>query len=123
VPAYLNAMDVLAVPSQTTKNWCEQFGRMVVEAFACGVPVVSSDSGELPFTVGDAGAIVGESDRDGWVRTLEGLLNSSDRREDLAERGRERATSRFAWPLIARRTLEFLAEMAGQPVGPLRVAE
>jgi glycosyltransferase involved in cell wall biosynthesis len=55
VPAYLNAMDLLCAPSLTTPSWREQLGRMVVEALACGVPVISSDSGELPFVVADAG--------------------------------------------------------------------
>lgn len=41
-------MDVLVVPSRTVPAWKEQFGRVVVEALACGVPVIASDSGELP---------------------------------------------------------------------------
>src|SRR5205823_5423875 len=51
VPQYLNAMDVLVAPSQTTPQWREQFGRMLIEAFACGVPVVGSDSGEIPHVI------------------------------------------------------------------------
>src|SRR5262249_9806875 len=43
VPAYLNAMDILCAPSQTTPRWREQLGRMLIEAFACGVPIVASD--------------------------------------------------------------------------------
>jgi glycosyltransferase involved in cell wall biosynthesis len=113
VPAYLNAMDMLVVPSLTKKNWREQFGRMVTEAFASGVPVISSDSGELPFTVGDAGVIVPEGDRDAWRRSVEELVTSSERRSDLAARGRRRAVEHFAWPVVARRTLEFLAQFAG----------
>jgi len=42
VPAYVNAMDILCAPSQTTPSWREQFGRMLVEAFACGVPVIGT---------------------------------------------------------------------------------
>src|SRR6185503_902639 len=52
---YLNAMDLLCAPSQTTPRWREQFGRMLIEAFACGVPVVGSDSGESPHVSADAG--------------------------------------------------------------------
>ena len=59
VPAYLGAMDVLVAPSQTTWHWKEQFGRMLIEAFACGVPVIGSDSGEIPYVIGDAGRVVG----------------------------------------------------------------
>ena len=38
VPEYLNAMDLICAPSETAPNWREVFGRMIVEAFACGVP-------------------------------------------------------------------------------------
>jgi glycosyltransferase involved in cell wall biosynthesis len=112
VPGYMNAMDVVAVPSRTTNNWREQFGRVVVEAFACGIPVIASDSGELPFTVGDAGVIVHEGDGDAWARRLQELLRSPETRRDLGVRGRDRATSQFAWPLVARKTLDFLSDVA-----------
>src|SRR5262249_36571637 len=51
VPRYLNAMDILCAPSQTMPNWREQFGRMLIEAFACGVPIIGSDSGEIPYII------------------------------------------------------------------------
>jgi len=113
VPAYLNAMDVLAAPSQTTPGWREQFGRMLVEAFACAVPVVASDSGEIPHVVGDAGVIVGEGDAAGWVAVLARLLEDRGRRAELARRGRARAEATFAWPVIARAHLAFLSEQIG----------
>lgn len=62
------SMDVLVLPSRTTETWTEQFGRVLVEALWCGVPVVGSDSGEIPWVIrttgggcvvpeGDAGAL------------------------------------------------------------------
>jgi len=53
VPAYLSTMDILCAPSETTKRWREQFGRMIVEAQSCGVCVLGSDSGEIPHTIGN----------------------------------------------------------------------
>jgi glycosyltransferase involved in cell wall biosynthesis len=111
VPAYLNAMDLLAAPSQTTPRWREQFGRMLIEAFACGVPVVGSDSGEIPHVIGDSGVVVGEADEGGWTAALAAILESPDRRAVLAERGRVRVAERFAWPVIARRHLEFFEQI------------
>ena len=111
VPAYLNAMDVLCAPSQTTPAWREQLGRMLIEAFACGVPVVASDSGEIPFVVGDAGVLVGERDEDGWTRAVGELLGSPGRRAELAGRGLERARSVYAWPRVARQHLDFFEEV------------
>jgi glycosyltransferase involved in cell wall biosynthesis len=102
VPAQLNAMDVLCAPSQTTPAWREQFGRMVIESFACGVPVLSSDSGELPHVVGDAGRIVPESDEGMWTDALQQLLESPAERERLSQAGVARARERFDWPVIAR---------------------
>ena len=43
------------MPSRTLPNWKEQFGRVIIEAMACGVPVVGSDSGAIPDVIGDAG--------------------------------------------------------------------
>ncbi len=42
---------MLALPSRTTPTWKEQFGRVIVEALWCGVPVVGSDSGEIPWLI------------------------------------------------------------------------
>jgi len=111
VPAYLNAMDLLCAPSQTTPRWREQFGRMLTEAFACGVPVVASDSGEIPHVVGNAGVIVGEGDRGAWVEAVTSLMEDSDRRHVLARRGRERAEAVYAWPVVARQHLSFFNEL------------
>lgn len=107
VPAYLNAMSLLVAPSQTTPHWREQLGRMIIEAFACAVPVVGSDSGEIPFVIGDAGRVVGEADEDAWRNTLEELLTHPESRQSLGSRGRERAEQVFAWPVVARQHLEF----------------
>ena len=48
-------LDVLVLPSHTTATWKEQFGRVIVEALWCGVPVVGSDSGEIPWLIGLTG--------------------------------------------------------------------
>ncbi len=117
VPAYLNAMDVLCAPSQTTPAWREQLGRMLIEAFACGVPVVASDSGEIPFVVGDAGVVVGERDEDGWTRAVGELLESPGRRAELAGRGLERARAVYAWPRVARQHLDFFEEVLEERPG------
>jgi len=115
VPTVLNACDLLVAPSQTTPAWKEQLGRMLLEAFASGVPVVASDSGEIPHVVGDAGRIVPEADRGSWLRTIGELLESPAMRADLARRGRERAEQVFAWPVVARQHLTFFDELLSSP--------
>ena len=107
VPRWLNAMDLLVAPSQTTAQWREQFGRMLIEAFACGVPVAASDSGEIPHVVGEAGLIVHEDDAGGWLRTIDRLAGDAELRGDLARRGRQRALTTFDWSVVAHAHLEF----------------
>jgi glycosyltransferase involved in cell wall biosynthesis len=82
---------------------------MIVEAFACGVPVVGSDSGEIPFTIGDAGLVLPEKDDEAWINALTVLLASPERRQELSGRGRHRAESHFSWHVVAQRTLGFIA--------------
>jgi glycosyltransferase involved in cell wall biosynthesis len=121
VPRYLNAADLLCAPSQTMPDAIEQFGRMITEAFAVGVPVVGSDSGEVPYVIGDGGVVVGEKDTQGWVNALDRLLLDESLRAELSAKGRQRAAEHFAWPVIARKHLEFFEEiLAGKPSLGLR---
>jgi len=119
VPAYLNAADILCAPSQTMANWREQFGRMIIEAFASGLAVVGSDSGEIPHVIADAGIVVGEKDLAAWVQALDRLLQDDSLRADLAQRGRIRAEKHFAWPVIARLHIEFFEQiLSGEAIAP-----
>ena len=62
VPNYLRQIDLAVLPSITRPNWKEQFGRALIEAMACQVPVIGSNSGEIPNVIGDAGLIFPEGD-------------------------------------------------------------
>jgi glycosyltransferase involved in cell wall biosynthesis len=111
VPRWLNAMDLLCAPSLTQAGWREQFGRMLIEAFACGVPVVASDSGEIPYVVGSAGVIVPEGDVARWREAIRTLIDGADLRTAFARRGRERALAVFDWGVIARQHSSFFDEV------------
>jgi glycosyltransferase involved in cell wall biosynthesis len=111
VPAYLNVMDVLCVPSRTTGRWREQFGRVLIEAMACGVPVIASRSGEIPFVVDDAGLLVAEDDAAGWVQAIERMLVDPETRREHRARGLSRVNARYAWPVVARAHLGFFEEL------------
>ncbi len=90
VPRALAEIDTLAAPSLTQPHWKEQFGRVLIEAMACGVPVVGSDSGEIPQVVGDAGLIVPEGDVAALRAALLHLAEDSSLCERLAHAGRAR---------------------------------
>jgi phosphatidyl-myo-inositol dimannoside synthase len=115
VPPYLNAMDMLACPSQTTPIWKEQFGRMQIEGFASGLPVIGSDSGEIPFVLQDTGTVVPEANVNAWTAALGNLIDNTALRQEMASRSRERALQDFAWPVIAKKHLDFFEEMLSKP--------
>ena len=111
VPRWINAMSVLCAPSLSTPAWREQFGRMLIEAMACGVPVIASDSGEMPTVVGDAGWVVPEGDAAALASKLAVLREDDDARRALALAGRARAVARHAWPAVAQAHLAFFESL------------
>ncbi len=115
VPGWLNAMTILCAPSRTGRRWREQFGRMLIEAMACGVPVIASDSGEMPAVVGDAGSIVPEDDASRWAAEIDRVLANRVIYEQRAMQGLERARTRFAWPKVAREHLDFFEMLLESP--------
>jgi len=111
MPAYLNGLDVLVLPSRTQSNWKEQFGRVLVEAMACGVPVIGSTCGEIPNVIGDAGLIFAEGDADALRACLLRLQRDPVLRRDLAQRGRARALARYTHKHIAAETVAVYRRM------------
>lgn len=106
VGKYLNCMDVLVLPSLTMTNWKEQFGRVLIEAMACKVPVIGSSSGEIPTTIGDAGLVFKEGDVGELKDKLSMLINSKELRNKLAEKGYERAVQKFSLEKVASQIYE-----------------
>jgi glycosyltransferase involved in cell wall biosynthesis len=110
-PALYRQLDALVLPSRSQSNWVEQFGRVLIEAMACGVPVIGSDCGEIPNVVGDAGLIFPEGDTDALRRCLARLMRDPDLWNNLARRGRERVLARFTQAQIAAQTVAVYREM------------
>lgn len=90
VPEVLPVCDLLICPSQTRSFWKEQFGRMIVEAFAAGVPVMGSDSGEIPRVLGEAGLVLPEADVSSWREAIEGFLDHPESLKCYREAGLKR---------------------------------
>jgi hypothetical protein len=103
VPQVLSKIDMLVVPSLTRSNWKEQFGRVIVEAMACEVPVIGSDSGEIPNVIGDAGVIVPEDDPETLALRIWELMEDRVRRLELGARGRQRVLRFFTQQQVALR--------------------
>lgn len=104
VASYLNAMDVLVLPSLTTPTWKEQFGHVLIEAMACEVPVIGSDSGEIPNVIDDAGLVVPEGDAAELRAALQRVRHDDGLRTRMARRGRQRVLENYTDAAIAART-------------------
>jgi glycosyltransferase involved in cell wall biosynthesis len=106
VPAELRRLDALVLPSHTTPTWKEQFGRVLVEAMSCGVPVIGSSSGEIPQVVGDDGLIYPEGEIVELAAALRRLSDDAALRAELGRRGRARVQERYTQAALARRYYE-----------------
>ena len=114
MPEVYSFRDALVLPSRTGANWKEQFGRALVEAMACEVPVVGSDSGEIPSVIADAGLVFPEGKVAALAAHLEALRTSTELRHDLGQRGRARVLARFTHARIAETTTNVYRERLGE---------
>jgi glycosyltransferase involved in cell wall biosynthesis len=108
--------DVLVLPSRSTATWKEQFGRVIVEALWCGVPVVGSDSGEIPWLIEltGGGLVFREGDREMLAARLTTLRDAPELRGELASTGRTAVERLFSVP-AATDSLERLLAHAAEP--------
>lgn len=111
VAVEMRQLHALVLPSRTTPRWKEQFGRVLVEAMASGVPPIGSDSGEIPHVIGNAGLIFTEGNVGELVAHIERLLDEPERRAELAQLGRQRVLEHYTYRAIARRHYEIYGEM------------
>lgn len=111
MPARLRSLDALVLPSLTRPNWKEQFGRALVEAMACGVPVVGSDSGEIPHVIGGAGLTFPKGDAQALRGGLARLMADTRLRAELAARGRARVLARYTQARVAEATYAVYQQM------------
>jgi glycosyltransferase involved in cell wall biosynthesis len=104
VPVLLNELDVLVLPSLTQPNWKEQFGRVLIEAMACGVPVIGSESGEIPNVIGDAGLVVPEGDVAALALAIRQVIEDAEFARSLGAQGRERVLALYTQARVAQQT-------------------
>lgn len=114
MPAYLQQLDVLVLSSRSLPNWKEQFGRILVEAMACGVAVVGSNSGEIPHVIGSAGLIFPEEEVDALQARLLQIMKSETLRDELGQKGRQRVLEKYTQAQIAAQTVAVYREMLAE---------
>ncbi len=111
LPSIYSAADLFAFPSLY-----EGFGLPVLEAMACGTPVIASNRSSLPEVVGGAGILIDPLDVSGWVEAMERLLVDPEKRREMSEKGLQQAM-KFSWEKAAAMTLEVYQSIFGDSKG------
>jgi len=106
LPELYATADIVVAPSLTTPYWEEQFGMVLVEAMACGRPVLTTASGAIPEVVGDSADLVEPYNIAALAEGIRHLLGDASRRDRLAKAGRSRAKTLYDVPIVARQVGE-----------------
>lgn len=101
------SLSALVLPSRTTPSWKEQFGRVLIEAMSCGVPVIGAQSGDIPYVIGGAGLTFAEGDEMALASQIAAVLDDSHLASQLREGGRVRVIEHFTHERIAVETVGF----------------
>ncbi|MFN2251966.1 MAG: glycosyltransferase family 4 protein [Anaerolineae bacterium] len=101
MPRFYRQLDAFVLPSRSTGSWVEQFGRVLIEAMACGVPCVGSTSGEIPYVLGEAGLRFREGDSGDLRDQLRRLAADASLRAELSRAGRQRVLERYTMARVA----------------------
>ncbi|MEA3338045.1 MAG: glycosyltransferase family 1 protein [Chloroflexota bacterium] len=109
LPHLYSAADLFALPT-----WYEGFGIPVVEAMACGTPVVCSDNSSLPEAAGDAALLVDAADEVGLISAMRLLIENDSLRSELRQRGLAQAR-RFTWESAAQTLLSTYERVFSRP--------
>ncbi|MGA2837915.1 MAG: glycosyltransferase [Acidimicrobiales bacterium] len=112
LPEVFPTFDVLAVPSVPVPGWLEQFGRVVVEGQASGVPSVASASGALPDVVGDGGLLVPPNDPGALCAALVRVLEEPGLWSRLRDAGSS-SVDRYSWSSVAAAQQRLYERVAG----------
>lgn len=107
LPVVFREAEALLFPS-----WLEGFGLPILEAMACGTPVVTSGRSAMPEVAGPAAVYVDPASPHGIASGVLSLVQDPEHRRRLAEAGRERA-ARFRWEATAAATAQVIRQAAG----------
>ena len=113
MPLYFNSADLLVLPSC---DRAEGFGMVLIEAQACGTPVIGTDVGGIPFAVDDGvtGLIVPPGDVSGLAGAIVRVLDDPDLYRAMAENGPRRVRDLFTWEKSARVYDRVFCEATGE---------
>ena len=110
---HMNCFDALALPSLSTPQWKEQYGRVLGEAMACGVVVVGSDSGAIPEVIGEAGLVAPEGDAAKLADALCHAVSNEELRARLIPAGMNRAIEELSVEAMSGKLMDFYGRLLG----------
>ncbi|MGA9349015.1 MAG: glycosyltransferase family 4 protein [Anaerolineae bacterium] len=110
LPAHYALCDLLVLPSTTMG---EAFGVALLEAMACGKPVIASNLPGVRSVVSDGedGLLVRPGDVDDLAKKIQMLLDDPQQRREMGERGRAKVEAKYAWPKIIPRLVRVYEEV------------
>ena len=120
---YINLMNTLVLPSETlyaqttltAKGWKEQFGHVLIEAMVCQVPVIGSDSGEIPHVIADAGLVFPEGNKEALRDCIAQLMDSPDLQRELGQKGYDRVLEQYTNHALAKQLFSFFRNIRHAP--------
>jgi len=112
LPALYSAATLFVYPSLY-----EGFGLPVLEAMACGTPVIASNRSALPEVVGQAGLLVDPQDKTALAAAITQLLHDDSLRHRLAQAGLKQA-AKFTWPAMAQQLVKLYQEIVSHAYLP-----
>ncbi len=90
-----NQADAFVLPSIPVEGWKEQYGMVLIEAMASGLPIIASRSGSIPDVVGDCALFVSPAEYKDIANAINMLKNNTDIRRELSAKSRKRAEIYF----------------------------
>lgn len=95
VAHYMNALDCLVHFPKTTKKWVDTFPLAVVEAMAIGLPIIGSDSGVIPYQLGEQGIIVPEGDTKALKEAMQNMIKNPKHAKEIGGTMKKRVMCTF----------------------------
>ncbi len=116
VASFMQGLDALILLTRSSASVREQFGRVITEAQACGVPVIGSTSGAIPDVIGAGGWVVPERDPAALAQLLAALSGHPAECQARGEAGIDNVKRRFTYAAVARHLADAWHAAARRPV-------
>jgi glycosyltransferase involved in cell wall biosynthesis len=114
VARFIQRLDALILLTRATPTTLEQFGRVIVEAQSCGVPVIGAATGAIPSVIGDGGWVVPERDPQALAQLFDAIASDAEARRLRGLAGRTNVATRFTYDAVARDLADAWIAAAGK---------